>query len=295
MSIINITKGWKDLAATGGKFDGKTFEIFSFVTDDPTDTPVSFDFPVTVGGVTIPKAGTRHPDKRGYRCGHPQVSLVCPTFFNVRVNYSGSTNAAGEQSETDTNDPLSEPAEISWSDASSTEAVDQAFNGYPLVNTVGEPFDPPPTEEFKDTVLTITRNEAGFTPNVKRDYQDTVCNGAFWGAEAGRARMIQINADKVNGIVVYWRKKYVIQFRMLTPQGVKPLHAWCRRVLNHGFRYKDDEGKIRGIKDADGQPLSQPKLLALDGTLLKDDDDPVYLLFQRFLLKNWGPLGLNIA
>ncbi|HUX15948.1 MAG TPA: hypothetical protein VMW52_05710, partial [Phycisphaerae bacterium] len=238
--------------------------------------------------------GVGHPRRGGYTSRMPKVATVCPTFFNVRIDYGTVPKYQ---------DPvLDMPAQISWDDATSTEPVDEDADGKPMVNPVDEPYDPPMTEEFSDSVLRIVRNEAAFTPDTPLTYRRTTCAHVFYGAPRGRSLMKLIRANQVTGSPTYWQVTYEIHFRMQTAADVPAEKAWWRRVLCQGYREKVITGTtgggaqlyaIRSILDAYGQPMTRPTLLTLDGFRLPAGLGPEYLPFKRFQERVWTPLGLE--
>ena len=58
--------------------------------------------------------------------------------------------------------PLLQPIDVKWSNRSQEIVADIDINGNPVVNTAGDPFDPPLMEDDPRPVLTIVRNEAIF-------------------------------------------------------------------------------------------------------------------------------------
>lgn len=290
MAILSVKKGFSGITAGGSETARTTVETYSVVTDSVSDGPLAVlatTDPTT--GLAIPTPNTPHPDDAFYLAGVPNVSLICPTFFNVTVPYS---TRGGQDQAAQYNDPLAEPAEISWGDVASVEPIDQDADGNAILNAAHEPFDPPPAMDIKDTLLRIKRNEAAFDPDTKLTFDDTTNQHVFWGGKPGRARMAIPAADKVNASPSYWKVLYEITFRMRTPVGVTDEKAWYRRILNQGYRYLDGDGVSHPILE-DGQPISQPKLLAADGSILASDADPVWLEFKKYPPTDWGLLGLD--
>lgn len=286
MAILSVKKGFSGVTAAGDRSKLTTTATYSVVTDSRSDGPLAVlgaEDPVT--GLKIPTPNTPHPDDGFYIAGVPRVSLVCPTFFNVQVPYA--TRSGGAQA-WQYSDPLTEPADISWGDAGSVEQIDTDADGNAIVNVLGEPFDPPIAREYKDPVLTISRNEAAFDQTVKLTYEDTVNASEFWGGAPGRARMVSIVAHKVNASPAYWVVVYVIQYRMRTPSGVTDLKAWYRRILNQGLTYRPAPGESP-VATVNGELV----LLAADGTKT-DRTNPHWLEFRLFPPANWGILGLNV-
>lgn len=58
-----------------------------------------------------------------------------------------------------TENPPERPAEISWDMETTTEPIEVDIDGKPLVNSVGEPFDPPIRAPFSILTLRIARGD----------------------------------------------------------------------------------------------------------------------------------------
>jgi hypothetical protein len=147
--------------------------------------------------------------------------------------------------------PLEEPAVWTFDTVTTQEAVDFATQNsdgaeppIPLVNSSGEPFDPPLTEDFYDQTITISRLQDSFFPV---DYAALVPSTnsalAFSGPislQVGRGLMRRISGtgevhpNSMGDPTQYWRVAYTIWVRR---QGMMslPERAWWRRVANLGF------------------------------------------------------------
>ena len=239
---------------------------------------------MTSGGVTIPAIGTPHPDNSAFYSGVPSINARGPTYFEIRVPYVAA-GIAGEPPNKNTN-PLDEPADFSWTSEMRTVPYDRDIDDTLVANSFGDPFDPPLTREIKDPVLVIERNEAGFDPDDKLNFQDTVSDGAFWGADGGRCRLSDLDGRSVNASTPYWRKTYRIVFRMRTPKGVAAADAWKRCVADMGFNYFDNQTPPRKCSILTGTPEY------LDGKgHLGDGTSWVY--FVEYPTANWSQLGIN--
>jgi len=291
MAIISIKEGWRDVQA-GGETNARTaVRVFSIVTDAASRGV--FTWPQTVGAQTIPVAGSEHPDDEALISREPQVTLVSPSFFLVAVPYSTEPYYAN---------PLDVPWDFEWDVAITTEPIDIDPDGHALANSIGEPFDPPLSEEFRDAVLRITRNQATWDPDTALAYEGTVSAGEFWGAPMGRARMANIRPVYVRGTVDYWRVTYEIHFRWKGPVGVGYVlndqdaweqvdagdeHAWYRRLLNQGRKYKAGDGKTYDTQN--GELIA----LNIDGSKWEEGSAKTWLLYKRYPFVDWGALLLD--
>lgn len=274
MAVVDVKWGWTGVEA-GGTGDAYYRVRVGTVLCDAAD---SFD---TVTAA-LPAAGDSHPDNANFKAEAPTVRMKAPNFFEVSIRYVSSGRAVFPQDE----DPLAEPADISWDDAERTVAYDTDLDGTPIANTLGEPFDPPPTREISDPVLIIERSQAAFDPDDKLTYQDTICSETFYGAAIGRSKMGKIKARLVHAETDYWRARYEIQFRMRTPTGVVAAKAWWKQLLNQGVKYKDAGGNIQL------SPNGEIVLLAADGKKTTPAS-PHWLYFREYPDQSWAALGLT--
>lgn len=291
MSITSILEGYTGVDA-GGNGTGQNLirtatRVFTAVSSDPTDKGL-WTFPVTDGTIIIPVRGTPHPDNGYYVSGEPVVTTKGPGYFEVKVPYQTPDQRDPTRHEVN---PLSLPAQLSWSDAEREVAYDEDLQdldgfGELVVNSMNEPFNPPLTRHISDPVLTIVRNQAAFSAADKLLYQDTICEEVFWGAAVGRARLARISARNVLAETPYWSVTYEIHFRMKTPSGTTAAHAWWHQVLDQGVKYKDAGGKTHYM------PAGELCLLKADGTRTTPDS-PHWLYFQEYFNESWAALGFE--
>ena len=286
MSVTSIREGYTSVEAGGTAELRTATRVFTVTTSSPADRGL-FTWPISAGGVTIPAPGTEHPDDEAYSSGLPAVAKRGPAYFDVRVPYEAAA------------DPLGEPADISWSSSERQVAYDMDLQDPPVavVNSMGEPFDPPLTRVVGDPVLTIERNQAAYEPEDQLTYGDSVSSEPFWGAHAGRARLLTMQARTVNpgyGRSLYWRVRYEIAFRMRTPPDLPPAKSWWRAVLNQGYRFK----RLVGGEAKEMQPDGILHVLRVsdsveDRTLPEAEQGDVWLYFQECAEENWAALGLE--
>lgn len=285
MNVVSITESWSGITWAGDYNQRTTTRSFLVETDTPGRGV--FSFPISSGGVTIPNQGTRHPDDANFYSGVPFIDVKGPTLFEIRIGYVATGIAGGAEAENPYADPLSQPADISWTAEVRSVEYDVDLDGNAAITSAGEPIDPRLTREIKDPVLVIERNEAAFNPGDILAFVDTVSSAPFWGAEAGRARLTDLAGRKVNAKMTYWRKTYRIAFRMRTPYGMDAANAWKRTILHQGHLYLDANGVQRRFADG------AIKLLAEDGKPLALGTKPLTQSFREFPAVSWAVLGIN--
>jgi len=292
MAIDSIREGWRELRAGGETNNPTAVRVFSVVTDAASRGV--FDWPQTDptdGTTTVPAAGTQdHPDDADLYSRVPQVTLVSPTYFLVTVAYAAEPYYAS---------PLEEDPEWGWDEVSTVEPVDYDADGEAVVNSRGDPFEPPLTKEYRDTLLWIERNVATFDLDTKLAYQDTVANHRFWGQPAGLCRMHKIKPRRIRGEMDYWRVRYEILIRNDWIEGQTAYlhgtavtqtaeHAWYRRVPDKGRMLNDSTGNQRHPS-----AVGAPVLLDGTGQQLADGADTVWLIWPWYPAIDWGALGID--
>jgi len=157
----------------------------------------------------------------------------------------------------------------------------------PVVNSAGDPFDPPFTEDLPRIGLVATRFEANFDPLTILYYSDRVASDSFMGFPAGAARCVEINADPhyENGVACY-RVSYQFEFDE---------HQWAHRPIDVGGRALDDNGVLKVVGDENG--VSHGGLVLLDGTgkMLPRNQQAsfVTLTYHNRYAVAFGPLGFT--
>jgi hypothetical protein len=136
------------------------------------ETTARTDGPYAVGSdSSLPRIGTVHNEDATAYCVNLTVNNVKPwKWWIVTADYSSEREI--------TENPLSEPAAITWtSEQFQKRAVlDRVGNG--IVNSAGDPFDPPLMMDDSRRVVTISKNLA-VVPAWILTYQDAVNSSSF--------------------------------------------------------------------------------------------------------------------
>jgi len=188
-------------------------------------------------------------------------------------------------------DPEDRTPDWEW-DAEMVDAVLEcdAVTGKPIVNAVGEPLII--TGPVAIPILTITRFEPFFSPDVILNFINRINITTFWGAPAGCAWMSKISdrgttVTLANGASARYRQvSYQIKFNFARNQA-GALIGWKAQPLNHGTKYYElsaDPGSDHSVigvypfQDKRGNPTTGN--LALNGAQV-GPSDPTYLEFNR--------------
>jgi hypothetical protein len=206
----------------------------------------------------------------------------------VSVDYSGEIGPDDA-----TSSPIDTEYSLEWGGVTTDEAIDEDWNGKPIVTKNNEPIDGL-TERLTDDVVTIERNFLTVNRYALRAYRRATNSDEFLGWPAGTARMTDDHAKAVfhNGVVKYWKVRAVIQFR--EPFRTTPDKAWYKRVRHEGFLVRDTAGAEPHIAWDLGTrtPVTKPILLKEDGTREPDPEAAVWLEFQTLGSLPFNALGL---
>ena len=129
--------------------------------------------------------------------------------------------------------PLLRPGIDRWSGTNGRIVAKKDRNGKPVINTMGEWFDP--GEEIDDPwqILNFTRNEPTYPINAL-DYQNCVnWTNDFLGFDAGTVKMGLITAEK--------QVESGYRFYSVTYPFCMRNKGWVRPVMNRGLSYLDDD------------------------------------------------------
>lgn len=217
-------------------------------------------------------------------------------LYEVSVVYRSSVGGGT----TETN-PLNLPPEVRWSGVKVTEPIDYALDDnnqptIPIVNTATIPFEGV-SKEITDPVLSVQWNidEDDFDVQMLVAYQDAVSSDGYLSAP-GQAKIelfeaIYVRSEPAN----YFAMNLQVRFRQGIPaqdDGTGgPARAWWKRLLNQGKSYLDGSDIIE-ITDVNQVLVSEPRLLAEDGSLLPNGGTPVWLEFKMFPELPFSLLGI---
>jgi hypothetical protein len=199
-----------------------------------------------------------------------------------------------------TQNPLLQPIDVSWQTRSQQTVVDQDINGLPIVNTAGDPFDPPLMEDQPRATLTVVRNEATFNQSLQIQYYNAVNSDVFANYNPLMARVLNIGSKSMFHQDAGWYYQVTYEFEFLDP--ISPtvgLNGYRRTVLSQGMRAISSS--VSGEKYHvmfKGVPVTEPVLLTQKGNLAKTAQDPYWLIFQTrpelpFAAFQFDPLALT--
>jgi hypothetical protein len=236
----------------------------------------------------LPLVYDRYPGTQFVICRKLTPSRLAPTLGMVICDYSG------EVSPSDNNgSPVETVVKVTWNATVTDEAIDEDWNGSPIVTKNGEPIEGL-TEKLADDVVTIERNFLTVNRYALRAYRRAVNSDVFLDWPPGTARIIddEATATFINGIAEYWTVRMSIQFR--EPFNTTPQRSWWKRVRHEGYYVRDTAGDDPHIAwdKKTKSPVTKKILLKEDGTREDDPENAFWLEFQTLGSLPYSALGL---
>lgn len=259
----------------------RTYErTFTVTTDDPDDGPatVAAALPVGIGDSYV----CRNDSDPGSFC--QSIDVECTTDDGkgwTAVARYGPYDANLEPA-----NPVERPIKVSWSFARFERPVIVDLDGVPVLNSAGDPFDPPLTIDDSRPILTIVRNEQGFDPLLAYQFKDAVNADAFWGVGPGIVKVLDISDELTKDPDIGWYHVVTYQFEF-NPDG------WQAHIADLGYRELNLTNELVPILFK-GVPATVPARLNGEGGYLEDPDaETVFLDFNVYRSLPFAPLNLD--
>lgn len=254
---------WSKQTGTAESPDGKqriiTMQRAFTITLAATDR-----LEVAYGAAGLPLVNELYPGTSFVILRKLSPSRISPILVLMVADYSGEIGPGDI-----TSSPIDNAVIISWRNASTDEAIDQDWNGNPIVNVNGEPIEGI-SERISDQVAMIERNFLAVNLAAVSAYLKSVNSDAFLGFPAGTGRLMDYQASNIiqNGVAGFWKVTATVQFR--EPYNTTPDKAWYKRVRHEGFTVRKSEGEKPQIAwdEPSKTPVTKPILLAANGTRL---------------------------
>ena len=234
-------------------------------------TTTQADGPFAVGSNgSLPIIGNAHPEDANAFCISLQVENTSPwAGWTVTANYSD------ERTIDDT--PTDDAASISWGSEQFQKPAVFDLSGKLIVNSAGDPFDPPAMMDDSRRVVTVEKNLA-VVPSWILDYQDAVNNDVF----SVDGISIGIGKAKMQNVTVSPRqRRNGTTFRTVTFTIHLQRDGWLLDILDAGFRRKVSGGRDNIKNSGDGESPTAPVPLDGNGQPI-DDPTPTNCVFLQF-------------
>jgi len=159
--------------------------------------------------------------------------------------------------------PLEEPAKITWKTQNFRRPYTKDRENKAILNSAGDPFDPPIEGDDSRWQCTIQKNVAA-VPIVVLTYKDAINEAAFTvrGVEFPE-RTAKIMSMEISDTQRAGDADNPIEFYSFTWSFAGDPDNWDLEILDAGMRELNDNDKLQRIYNDDGQPVHSP--VPLDG------------------------------
>lgn len=301
MSVIRCEESHRGRPSTAGNGVTTYERTFQIETDSPTDDAASI-----YASAVLPDPYSVHPSDS--RCTLREYSIEpndeARIIWSAICKYSNETQSKEEQERQIQPTPTLRPAEITWEGVPREVAIFRDRVGTPIVNSAGDPFDPPIVAVVFDLVATVEVNLTE-VPVWLFDYQGAVNDTSFTidglTAQTGCALMgpVRISPKQEENGIVYRKVSMPLHFRAKRDDGDDDApEPWKLEILNTGLRQKLGSGKRVNIYDDNvpPAPITAPWPLTEAGLRLPEGfavADLVYLTFDIHKRRDFNALPLT--
>lgn len=292
MSVIAVTQMWsRDSASvTSANADPDRIE-FNFVTayqvllDEP-EAHFHAKLFNQARPLGLPFIGDAFPDSNvAALVVDVTPTLMGPILWLVEVKYQGFPLVAQEGTE------------VEWTDTTTTEEIDQDWNGRAIVNVNGE-YVEGLTMDLSDPILVLSRKFFSINVAGIHAYRHSTNSDTFFGFPPGTARLIGYGAKaRFQGGVQqgWWDVTARFQFRW--PYRTTPDKAWYKRFRNEGYMVRAEAASGNGVEarkraiDFFKVDSSTPVLLNQGGGEETDPNNAIWLYAQVYGSLPYSALG----
>jgi hypothetical protein len=204
------------------------------------------------------------------------------TGGNPSENSGSSTAGSGQV--TREPDPRNRPPKFSVTWEQTTEIIRKDINGRAVVNSAGDPFDPPPTIERSYPIITIQKNVSLdneiLSIDSQSNWQEIVNSDQPWQTDVKTLRFVRFDhsSEEENGIA----------YASVTLSIKVKWYGWLLQLVDAGFREKLPPtagfplGRMVPIRDSRGDGITSPALLDGSGRQLAIGSNPNILDFEVY-------------
>lgn len=244
---------------TGSRTGSNTLGVRSYSRSFRLSTSTQSEGVYSVGShSSLPAIGSVYPDDSSAWCRSLEVNNSDP--------WKGWTVTAAYSSEQELKEnPTEDPAKITVSTEQFQKVAEEDINGYGIVNSAGDIFDPPHMMDDSRRVITVTKNILT-APLWLLDYADVVNNDTFtvlgitYAVGVAKIQRISISGTQVRGAFNFLSMQIDIHLRR---------EGWLLEPLDIGFRYLSGVYRKNIVSD-DGLPVTTPVMLNGSGLVLSN-------------------------
>jgi hypothetical protein len=197
----------------------------------------------------------------------------------------------------DKQNPLAMPIEVSWGLRDHELVLERDTDGKAVLNTAGDPFDPPIMIDEPRMEMTVVRNEPTTTLAWFLTYRNAINSDQFAGFDPFYSKVMNIQAKSQWHQDIGWYSQTTYVFEFLSPKVDDGGKGYRKSILNQGMRSIGTGGKIQHIL-LRGVPVNTPMLLDQNGKLNALNADPYFLEIKAypelpFSAFNFDPLAVS--
>ncbi len=282
MSVVSVTQMWSQNGSTSTCPKADATDVTYSITEAyQVVTTVGTTLAEVEAATDLPQKGQQYSDGRAAFVTSVNPVQLSPILWQVNIGYTG------ESADPDT-------VEVSWTNVTSTEAIDRDYSGNAIVTANIEPVDGL-TMEICDTVAIIKKKFLTIDLYAIQLYLEATNSDTFLGWPAGTARLLDFSAEnkfKYGQAQEQWTVTARVQFRR-GRAGATNAQAWYKRWRHEGFYVRAaPSGAIFRARDANGLETNRPVLLDTDGVQETDPAAAVFKYTQIYASLPYSGLGL---
>ncbi len=230
---------------------------------------------------STPQLGDSHPDSSFSICSSRKFNQDANSPLDWLITCQYTTDWETVETETD---PLLFRPQVTWGTqyVQRPLVVDAADSSKKVLNTAGDPFDPPVMTDRPLTTCSISMNVAAipswiFSLRNKVNNAALTIRGVSIAEELALLRNLTISDDRYKNGTLYFR----VEIELLIDEDGHKV-----KILNDGL-HELDVSRTGTEKRThimfDGEPISQPIPLDVDGKAISSDDLPDSALILEFV------------
>lgn len=269
--MATVNQIWRgesgEIGVSGNKGVKRYTDVYQVIADSETDDIV------TVADLAgLPQLFDLHASDPDVRVRNRSFSKQDSSRieWEARISYSNEVTSPEDQED----NPLAEPARISWGTVKVERPAILDTDGNLILMSNGLPPDPPLVRQTSHVLLRITRNEPDFDGATALNYIDHINTTEFSGGASKKVRCNDISAEEQHRAGVnFWVIGYEFEY---APEN----EAWDEVFPNVGY-VELSGGEVVRIKDKNNQDVSEPWPLDENGAKVDAGDLPGGATFQR--------------
>ena len=223
MAVVSVQEHWRGRGASWSRDERSYHRALLVLTDDKFDREDT----VMAAVDAYVRLGTTHPADAYAFCNRiePETMNESPFAWVVKCGYT-----AKKLDE----DPLQDPAIITWNTVQYQEAAVRDKDGDAILNSAGDPYDPPVMKDKSRRTCRINKNVAS-VPGWFLDYEDAVNSDAFTVDDFS----VGIGVAKCQKPTISeWKRRNGTDYREVSMELHFSRTGWAQFPLDCGYREK---------------------------------------------------------